>query len=456
MGLSIAREIAYDAFAAAIRKNKKPEDYLEVAYSKAGKKLKRLDRAFIKELVYGSLRWHAKLYWILQNTSHRDLEKASDEIVAALVCGTYQIYYMDKVPDRAAVNESVEYMRRRGQTSACSFVNGILRQIANRAQYFPKPDKEKEPNAYLALQYSHPRWMVDRWLRHFKFDRLAQMLASNNTPPPITIRCNLLKTPLEQAFTLQEQLLREENIHSDKCSVHEGFKLKTYPKLGPESAFAQGLYLFQDEASQLIGRLVAPKPGEVIFDLCSGPGGKLSHIYELAKGEAKITAIERDSQQLAKAQQNMIRLGHENVQWFHGDCAEFQGTEKADKVLLDAPCSGMGVLRRHPEGKWHKTEEAIPRIAKIQRKLIEHALELLKPGGELIYSVCSFEPEESSEHLAYLTEKYNDKIVVVSPQERLPNTYGKYVTQGTRPMLLVFPGNSHEMDGFAAFIVKKT
>ena len=139
LNLSLAREIAYDAFKKVMDENKKPEDLLNQSYREHHSRLKRIDRNFTKEILYGSLRWYKKLYWILQNTSKRDLDKSSWEIKAALVLGTYQIYYMDRVPDRAAVNESVEYIRKRGQASACSFVNGILRQIARRAEYFAKP-----------------------------------------------------------------------------------------------------------------------------------------------------------------------------------------------------------------------------------------------------------------------------------------------------------------------------
>lgn len=452
MSLSLAREIAYDTFARVMYQQQKPEQVLAEYYKEHDKKLKRIDRNFIKEIVYGSLRWHSKLFWILQNTSKRDLNKSSAEIVAALVVGTYQIYYLDRVPDRAAVNESVEYVRKRGQNSACSFVNGILRQISRRAQYFPKPDKKTKPREYLALQFAHPEWLVARWLKRFKFDKLEEMLAWNNQPPPVTIRLNTMKTKLEDAHHLQAQLLKDERNHSDRRPLRSAIRLKEQLRFSSPSLFASGFFTIQDEASQLIGYLVEPKPEETIVDTCAGPGGKLSHIYELAEGKSSLIAIEQDKDQMQKAKDNMIRLGHENLEWIEDNFLNWQSSEGVDKILLDAPCTGLGVLRRHPEGKWHKKVDGIARLAEQQRKLIRHALKQLKVGGQLIYSVCSFEPEESEHHLYSLLKEFPEELEQISPVSRLPDYYKKYVTK--QNYLGVFSGNKDDMDGFAAFIIK--
>ena len=453
MGLSLAREIAYDTFVQVMEHRKKPEQVLTEFYKQYDKKLKKIDRNFIKEIVYGSLRWHSKLFWILQNTSKRDLTKSTGEVRAALVVGTYQIYYMDRVPDRAAVNESVEYVRKRGQASACSFINGILRQIARRAEYFAKPDKTTRPKEYLALQFAHPEWMVDRWLHHFKFERLEQMLAANNQPPPLSIRINQLKTDIDQAHTLQETLLRDERTHSERRPLRSSLRLKDTPKFSPPSLFADGYFTIQDEASQLIGLLVKPQPEETIADVCAGPGGKLSHIYELGQEKINLIAIEKDDEQMHRAKETMDRLGHTQLTWLQSDALEWTAEPKVDKILLDAPCTGLGVLRRHPEGKWHKSLDGIDSVVQIQRRLIEHCLLQLKVNGELIYSVCSFEPEESEYHMAWLAEHFGTSIEVVSPVSRLPDYYKKYVTKQNR--LAIFAGNQDDMDGFAAFIVKK-
>lgn len=452
MSLSLARELAYDALVAIMDQKKKPEKVLQEYYETHDAAIRRLDRNFIKEIVYGSLRWHAKLYWILQNTSKRDLMQATPEIRAALVAGTYQIYYMDRVPDRAAVNESVEYIRKKGQAQACTFVNGILRQIARRAEYFAKPDKKTKPREYLALQFSHPQWIVDRWARRFKFERLEQMLSANNQPPPYTVRINSLKTSLEKAAELQDTMLREEKMHSDRRPLRSSLRLAKAPPLDAESLFGQGYYTIQDEASQLIAYILAPAAGETIADACAGPGGKLSHVYELGAEKIRLIAIEKDEDQYKRARETTDRLGMQQIEWVHEDFLAWQGTQGLSKILLDAPCSGLGVLRRHPEGKWHKTAELVSSMQKQQWKMILHALSLLPVGGELVYSVCSFESEETESHLSQLQEQFGDKIEVVSPVSRLPDYFKKYVTREN--LFAVYAGNQDDMDGFGAFIIR--
>lgn len=452
ISLSLAREIAYDAFVSVMDKKKKPDQVLNELYAQHEAKISKLDRSFIKEILFGSLRWYAKIYWILQNTSKRDLDETSAEIRAALVAGTYQIYYMDRVPDRAAVNESVEYIKKKGQGQASSFVNGILRQIARRAEYFAKPDKKTKPREYLALQFAHPQWIVDRWFKRFRYERLEQMLAANNQPPPFTVRINSLKVPLEKAAELQEQLLRDEKVTSERRPLRSALRLLKAPPLAAPSLFSEGLFTVQDEASQLIAYLVSPKEGEVVADACSGPGGKLSHIYELGAEKIKLIAVEKDEGQYRRARETMDRLGYDKVEWVQQDFLEWKPKEKVDRILLDAPCSGLGVLRRHPEGKWHKSADMVEPMAKQQWTMILHALDQLKPGGELIFSVCSFESEETEDHLNRVREELKDRVEIQSPLPRVPDYYKKYVTKGD--LFSIYAGNQDDMDGFGAFILR--
>ncbi len=451
--LSIAREIAFDTFTAVMHEHKRLEPTLEKLFEKNSSKLKRLDRNFVKEILFGGLRWYSKIFWILQNTSKRDLNDSPPAVQTALVLGAYQIFYMDRVPDRAAVNESVEYVRKRGHANAVSFANGILRQIARRAEYFAKPDKDNQPLDYLALQYAHPKWIVERWLRRFRFDRAQQMVSSNNRQPPYTARINSMKTPVEESISLQENILRKEKVHSERRPLRGCIRFKTSPNLDEESLFAQGFYSIQDESSQLVGLIAKPQKGEVVVDACSGPGGKLGHMYELCKGEASFIAIEKDDTQMQRAQDNMKRLGHEGVEWHKKDFLEFKPKDAPDRILVDAPCSGLGVLRRHPEGKWLKKSDIISQMVDRQIEIFDHAMEILKPGGELIYSVCSFEEEESLGHVRRLENAEKHQFEVVSPISRLPDYYKKYVTRDN--ILMVFSGNQDDADGFAAFIIKK-
>lgn len=470
--VTLARKIAYDTFIRVMNfhdpksphkheSKERPDDLLEEAYgpSGVGENLKRIDRNLIKEILYGGLRWYSKIYWILQQTSSRDLDQTSPEVRAALILGTYQIFYMDRVPERAAVNESVEYVRSKGQANAVPFVNGILRQIARRAEYFAKPDKSRQPVDYLAVQFSFPRWMVERWLRQFRFDRLEGMLAAMNQPPPYTIRMNTMQTPLSESHLFQQKILKEEKTHTDKCTLRGAFHCKEAPDTSAESMFGRGAYTIQDEASQLIAHLVEPKPDETIADAACGPGGKFSHLFELSRGGAKLIGIEKNENQFKRAQQTMARLGHDqhpgaNIEWVHGDFLEWQATKPVDKILLDAPCSGLGVIKRHPEGKWQKHERLIANMADLQKRLITHALHQLKTGGELIFSVCSFEPEETLQQLNWVQEKFAGHVEIVSPVVRLPDYFKRYVTRDN--LLLIYGGNQDQTDGFGAFIVKLT
>jgi 16S rRNA (cytosine967-C5)-methyltransferase len=450
--MSHPRRLAYDGYVEVFEQKQRPEDVFERICQDP--KLKRLDRAFIKELLYGSLRWHSKIYWILKQTAKRDLDKLSPFMRASLVLGTYQIFYMDKVPDRAAVNESVEYLRASGEAKATSFANGILRQIARKAAYFPKPDKEEKPVEYLAVQFAHPEWMIKRWLDRFSFPKLEIMLAANNTQPSFTARANLMRYPVEQIHDLQQKLLKEESTHTDRVNLRSAIRFLDPPRFDEGSLFARGEYTAQDLSSQLVALFVDPKPGEHIADVCAGPGGKLSHLYELAGGQAFLTAIERSPRQFSRAQESMQRMGHDqNLTWRHQDLLECDDNEVFDKILLDAPCSGLGVLAKHPDGKIFKNAASIEVLAAKQRELILHCLKMLKKGGHLIYSVCSFEPEETLLHVEWLQKQLKDQCEIVSPLPYLPDYYKKYVTR--EQVFLVYSFNADAMDGFGSFILRK-
>lgn len=449
--VTISRLIAFDAFVAVMENNRKPDEILEELYAAHAKDIKRVDRNLTKEILFGGLRWYKKIYWILQHTSKkRDLKKVTPQVRAALILGTYQIFYMDRIPDRAAVNESVEYVRQKGEASAVPFVNGVLRQIARRAEYFTKPDKKAKPVEYLALQFSHPDWLVARWFERFNFERMQTMLEANQQPPPLFIRVNTKKNSPQE---LQNSLLKDEQIQSEKASLKGCLILKKHPNIAPESLFGQGLFTIQDQASQLIPHLVGINDDMTIVDAAAGPGGKLTHMREMSNETVRIIAVEKNASQMERARETAKRLGcDEQIEWVFQDFMDFRPKAPVDRVLLDAPCTGLGVLRRHPEGKWHKSESGIKDLAKQQRLMIDHALGMLKPGGEMIYSVCSFELDETEAQAKWVKETYGSKVELVSPVSRLPDYFKRYVTREN--VLMIYAGNQDEMDGFGAFIIK--
>lgn len=451
--LSVSRKIAYNTFVRVMEKEESPEEVLQELYAKEEKPVSRVDKNFIKELLFGSLRWYSKLFWILQRVSKRDLNQVTPEIRASLTLGTYQIFYMDKVPDRAAVNESVEYMRFVGQTHCVGFVNGILRAISRKTEYFAKPDKKKQPCEYLSLQFAHPTWIVRSWSRRFGFERLKTILASNNAAPPITIRVNRNKVFEEDLSQFRNNFLKEEKVKISFSHLDYCMRLSKFPRLEKESFFEKGFYSIQDESSQLISHLVDPKPGERVLDACAGLGGKTSHLFELASGDLSLVALDPNKKRQEKALMGFKRLGHEGIEYVSSDLLDYKPETLFDRILIDAPCSGLGVLRRHPEGKWQKKPALVRNLAKKQRVLLLETLKLLKKGGRLVYSVCSFEEEESLEHLLHLKEELADQVEILSPSSFLPQYYQKYVTREN--LLLIYSGNKEEMDGFASFVIQK-
>ena len=462
--LSISRRVSYDVLVEVLSHEKDPAACLSLAFESASTPIKRVDRNLAYEIVYGTLRTWTKLNWIVQNYSHRDLEHCSMVVRVSLVAGSYQIFYLNRIPDRASVNESVEYVRARDQKSAVPFVNGILRQVAQRARYFAKPDMDSEPVEFLSLQFSTPSWLVRRWLERFGFKKLESMLRTSNSRPPITIRLHSGAVKELGLKNIQRRLLKEEKTRLDKRPLHHAFHLVDPPQLGEGSIFSEGLYTIQDESSQLIAHLVNPQLGEFIVDGCAGPGGKLTHIYELAALKAaeektasqgpQLWAFEKKDDAFERMMSNLKRLGCHGVMGFKQDFLTYKPTERApDKILLDVPCSGLGVLRRHPEGKLFKKPSLIAHMAERQREFLQHGLDILALGGELIYSVCSFEPEETLHHLDWIEENFARTVEVMPLADRLQGYYKRYLTK--RHMLWVYAGNSDAMDGFGAFVLKK-
>ncbi len=455
--ISIARKLAYDAFIQIMEKKQNSDHVInDIFNDKKYITIKRIDKNFIKELLFGSLRWYSKLYWILQKTSKRDLKTVSPECRSALILGTYQIFYMDRVPDRSAVNESVKYIKFKKEYSATTYINGILRTIARKTEYYTKPDKEKKPISYLSLQYSHPIWLVNNWLKKFSFDRTRAILAYNNQNPPYTIRINALKFKTRneiQYFHLE--LLRKEKLISYNTHLNECLKLKQFPAKDKNSLFLQGYFSFQDESSQLIAHLVSPQKGERILDACMGPGGKTSHIYELSRGTIHLTAIDNSKNQVERAASNFHRLGiNSSINFSCQDFLEYKDHNNYfDKILIDAPCSGLGVIRRKPESKWLKDTSILNKFTQKQRKLLQKAYNLVKDGGEVVYSVCSFEDDEVKNQLLWLKETYREKIEIVPLAERIPDYYLRFVVN--KELLLIIPNTNLSMDGFGAFVFRK-
>jgi 16S rRNA (cytosine967-C5)-methyltransferase len=451
--VSATREVSYDALSLIIEQKVSNIQAIESVLKKLDKKDKKIDRYLAQEIMTGTLRWFSKLYWILQKTSKRDLDKTSPQIRAALLGGTYQIFYMESMRDRIVVNESVEYIRNRGQANACSFVNGILRQISSRAEYFQKPDKETRKEEYLALQYAHPEWLVRRWAQYFRSEKLETILAAGNQPPPVAIRINPRKTASKD---LQLLLLKNEKTHTDRRPLRSALTLKENPKLNLQSLHSQGYYTIQDEGEQLVGFLAEPAKDQRILQVGLFSHAIFTHLAELKEDPSTaIVGMDSDPGLVKNAQAQLLRLEFaDQAQVVEANFLEWRPgqNEVPDKIVLCPPNSRSGVLRRLPELKLQLSESEMTKTASEAKQYLNHAIDVVKPGGEVLYFVQSFDWGETEGLLAELTKDNND-LEVVPLIARMPDYYKKYVTRSN--LLLLYPGNPDNIDGIAAFIVKK-
>jgi 16S rRNA (cytosine967-C5)-methyltransferase len=327
------------------------------------------DRALLTELVYGTLRMRGFLDWIIAQLYRGDAATLDAAVKNILRTGLYQLRFTERIPPFAAVNEAVG-IARDVSPAAAGLVNAILRNALRRKETLAWPDTAKEPEKAIAVLYSHPAWLVRRLLAQFDGEETIAICRANNTVPPLTLRVNTLKASRQKALEALN---------------------------GAGFTHREGLLRIQDEASQLIAHLVAPEPGEQLLDLCAGAGGKTLHLAALMQNRGTITALDRHPGKLRMLRTEAERLGATIVETRTADAAQPPETfqDGFARVLLDAPCSGLGTLRRNPEIRWRLTPSEINRCMKTQKGLLLSAAQCVQPGGRLIYSVCTVTPEEN-------------------------------------------------------------
>ena len=386
------------------------DDVFDQVSAKAGLDLR--DRAFMVELVRGVLRYRVTLDWRLGLLSDRRITKLPTLVQTILRLGAYQLLYLDRVPDSAAVNESVRMTKlqsRRLGRDWSGFVNAVLRALVRAAE--PEwPDAAKNPVEAYAVRYSCPTWLVERWCRNWGVARAEAMCRASVEVPPLTLRVNRLRTT--RAALLAD--LAAAQLEAIATSISEvGIQLARSGSIVDLRGYAEGHFYVEDEAGQLVPLLLDVQPGQRVLDACAAPGGKATHIAALMGNQGEIVAVDRAASRLDLVMDNCRRLGVSIVTPIAGDLRVLASVGAApgerrtsvvahaalsrpfDRILLDAPCSGLGVLRRHPEGKWYKTSEAIVQHRQVQLELLAVTSRLLRPGGVLVYSTCSIEPEET-------------------------------------------------------------
>ncbi|MBI1987210.1 MAG: 16S rRNA (cytosine(967)-C(5))-methyltransferase RsmB [Nitrospinae bacterium] len=408
------------------------------------------DKGLIHELVYGVLRWRNRLDWIIGSCASRPMEEMTSWIRNILRLGVYQLTFTQKIPPAAAVHESVSLAHRYGHQGTAAFVNAILREVQRRGGAVAFPDAQKEPSQFIATYYSHPQWLMERWLARYGLDLTVEICQANNSPPPLTIRINTLRTTREP---LKEALI-EEGAAVKECALSpEGLRILLPVPIPRLSSFQRGWFQVQDESSILMGHLLAPQPGQRILDACAGLGGKATHLAQQMGDRGEVLALDINPKKLAGLEENCRRVGVTIVRGCLGDATHLE-TEIGmfDALLVDAPCSNLGVIRRHPEIRWLKEESDIHRLQELQLRLLAGVADHLIPGGVLLYCTCSFEPEETEEVVQRFL-KGHPQFALEDPRPHLPNGAEGLVTE--EGYFVSLPSLPYSMDGFFAARMKR-
>ena len=389
--------------------------------------LNDFDKALLNEISHGVIRWMRRLDWFLNGFYRGSYEKCLPEVRNAMRVALYQILFLNKIPYSAAVNEAVEFIKRIHGEKHAGVVNGLLRTIIRTLDNLVWPTREIDEVNYLGIIQSHPNWMVRRWIQRFGFDNAVKLCEENNKRPVMSLRVNSLKISNGDF----ENYLKEKNLYYKNGNYLDNFfTTKTMSKIYTDELFKMGMFTVQDESAGLVSKLLDPKKDELILDVCAAPGGKTSHISELMNNEGQIIAVEKYLSRLEVMGKNLLRLGVKNVKKIHDDICEPRSSElkeafigKADKILVDAPCSGLGVLSKKPDIKWKREPDDIIELHKLQIEILNNSVKYLKPNGVIVYSTCTTEQEENADIVKlFLSEnpdfsidpagKYvNDKVV---------------------------------------------
>jgi 16S rRNA (cytosine967-C5)-methyltransferase len=411
------------------------------------------DRAFISQLVQGVLRWRLRLDWIIEERADFPLKKIHPTILNALRLALYQIFFLDRVPESAAVNEAVKQAKRSGARHISGFVNGILRNICRNREGIRYPDRERDPVLYLSVFYSYPPWLVEKWIRERGEAFAEGLLSAGNRLPVLAVRTNTLRlnrAELMETFR-KEGIIGKPTPYAPEGILLEGFRGRVDGLL----PFRDGLFQVQDEAAQIASHLLAPRPGETLLDVCAGLGGKTTHLAQLMGDGGRITALDINRGRLINLVGSSRRL---RISGITPVVADGTGSLSSlfrtgfDRVMIDAPCSGLGVLSRHPDGKWNRNEEDIRRLALLQGTILNRAASVVKKGGRILYVTCTISREENEEVVRNLLDVRKD-LSLADLREHAPewarglvDDYGFFRT---------FP-HIHDMDGFfAALLTKK-
>ena len=446
-----SRKAAMDILA-ALEKSDELLDTIIDRFSHEHTALSPQDRRLANAIVFGVLRWRRRLDWIIRQYATIAPARISPSIRNILRIALFQIIFLDRVPDFAAVDTAVEMSKKLVSVKASRFVNGLLRNTVRKLPPDIHSILPDDPVAALAISQSFPDWLIHRWINRFGIEETTRLCGAMNQIPPVTIRTNTLKIGRK---ALMEVLKHECATIYETEYAPGGLSFFSPAKpIDQLSGFSGGLFQVQDEAAQIISHMLCPHPNETILDACAGLGGKTGHIAQLMKNTGKILAIDKDNEKLAKLAGEMKRLQVSNVKVRqmtldmenHQQLPEF-----FDRVLLDAPCSGLGVIRRNPDIKWAINKKDLTRFAKRQHAYLDMLSRNVAPGGLLLYSVCTTEPEETDAVIEIFL-KNHPEFKMLSDKSDLPVSLQTIVNDSG--IFKSLP-HIHPMDGFFAARLKR-
>lgn len=398
--------------------------------------LDKKERAFITRVVNGTLERMIELDYIINQFSKVKVQKMKPVIRCILRSAVYQMRYMDSVPDSAICNEAVKLAVKRGFSGLKGFVNGVLRTISRKKQEIVMPDRE-DKESYLSVIYSLPKWLVGHWLKEYGEEAVEQMGTAFLQAAPTTVRLNLNRMEKEDIL----KLLKEEGVTvSEVPGMPEALYLSGYDYLAGLPSFREGLYQVQDQSSMQVAKLADPQPGDYVIDVCAAPGGKAIHMAELLKGSGHVEARDLTEYKTQKIWENVERSGLSNISVVCQDALlkTEASIEKADILIADLPCSGLGVLGRKPDLKYRVTKEDLTELQKLQRSILQVVKDYVKPGGRLVYSTCTINRGENEENAGWFAENFKE-YHLVSQRQMMPGRDG-----GDGFYIAVFQKENHE------------
>ena len=362
------------------------------------------DRRFLTELVYGVTKAGASLDYMI-GCYVADIRKAQPAIRELLRLGLYQIFCMDRVPPSAACNTAVELAKKHGRRGADSFVNGVLRAALREPERAAFPEGRDARS--LALRTWHPQWMVERWVRVYGYERTEELCRCNNTSAPLSMRVNTLRTNRD---ALMVQLAAAGAQVRASAWVPDGIVLDAHGALDELAALREGLAQVQDESSMLVAHILGAEPGMSVIDACAAPGGKTTHIAQRMENRGRVLAFDIYEEKIRRIERNAKRLGISVIDAATRDARELGAAYagQADRVLVDAPCSGLGVLRRKPDARWKKSARDAKTLPSLQHAILESAAQTVKKGGVLVYSTCTMEECENAAVVRAFLETHAD------------------------------------------------